>query len=77
MKITSVSFRTIILDFTRICSTAREAEVLNLALARVNIALHGKLEMVVKHLNIGRYSTTADGGTTSARMSTRERKIKL
>jgi hypothetical protein len=67
MKITSVSFRTIILDFTRICSTAREAEVLNLALARVNIALHGKLEMVVKRLNIDGYSTTANGGATSAR----------
>jgi len=77
MKITSVSFRTIILDFARICSTAREAEVLNLALVRVNIALHGKLEMVVIRLNIDRYSTTADGGTTSARMSTRERKVKL
>lgn len=77
MKITSVSFRTIILDFARICSTAREAEVLSLALVRVNIALHGKLEMVVKRLNIDRYSTTADAGTTSARMSTRERKIKL
>jgi hypothetical protein len=60
MKITSVTFRTIILDFTRICSTAREAEVLN-------IALHGKLEMVVKRLNIDGYSTTANGGATSAR----------
>ncbi|KAF7672007.1 hypothetical protein GT037_009906, partial [Alternaria burnsii] len=77
MNITSVSSRTIILDFTRICSTAREAEILNLALARVTIAMHGKLAMVVKRLNIDGYSTTADGGATSARNEhERERKIK-
>jgi hypothetical protein len=46
------SSRTVIVDFNGICSSDRDAEVLTLALTRINIALHSNLRMIVRGLNI-------------------------